>query len=412
MSRTFSFLFIAISLWAATFSEARAQSTENSNFLVQIGQPDSLYSNVLGENRPLWIHLPNQGRLVEGQTYPVIYLLDGGAHLGALAMIQEYYSYFRLPEMVVVGISNQEHRTRDLSPTKIETRNRAAVEESGGSEAFTRFLSEELIPYIDSKYQTNQHRTLIGHSFAGLFAINTLAHHPELFKNYIALDPSVGWDDMNWLRDELPALSTSKFENKGLFVGISDEIQRFSDTLTIETVMSDTTEFSNDLRALVMLVDELTDQAPAGLSFDWKFYDQDIHGTVPMIGMRDGLIFLYDFYRLKTPSLYNDPSTPPETIAALISAQNSATTKGMGYKLGMEWDMLEMLGRMALDMEDYKRARAVFEVTVEFYPENEGAQASMMEICDLVGDSACAMEHAKKADALSGGTSYVDSLKK
>ena len=53
--------------------------------------------------------------------------------------------------------------------------------ESGGAETFTKFIEEELIPYIDSKYPTMPYRTLIGHSYAGLFTINMLLNHKHLF---------------------------------------------------------------------------------------------------------------------------------------------------------------------------------------------------------------------------------------
>ena len=66
---------------------------------------------------------------------------------------------------------------------------------SGGAERFTQFLADELIPTIERTYPTSGHRTLIGHSYAGLFTIHTLIHHPDLFRNYVAIDPSLDWDD-------------------------------------------------------------------------------------------------------------------------------------------------------------------------------------------------------------------------
>jgi len=391
--------------------EVKAQSGSEEGFLFEVGKVDSVYSTVLKEQRQFWIHLPNQGNLIKGQQYPVIYLLDGGVHLGGLAMVQEYYNFFRLPEMIVVGISNRIHRTRDLTPTVIESRNGMMADESGGSEAFTSFIADELIPFIDSKYPTTIHRTLIGHSYGGLFAVNTLVYHPELFTNYVAIDPSLDWDDQRWMEGALTTAATQNFAGKGLHVSMANEIVRFSDQLTIDNVSSDTTEFSLGVRSTLQFVNQLEQDPPQGLHFGWKFYEEDIHGSIPLVGMRDGLVFLYDFWRLKTPSLYNDPNTSTAKIVSLIRAQSEAQTAGMGYASPMVEELLDMLGHMSMDSNQTEKARAVFEISSEYYPESESAHASMVDMCVALADLECAMILAKLADGLAGGGDYVERVR-
>ena len=403
-------IVLALLLCSASAARVSAQTSEDGTHLIQIGQPDRIYSEVLDGERHLWIHLPNGGHLMPGQTYPVIYLLDAETHLGGLAMIQEYYNFFRLPEMIVVGIASQDHRTLNFTPSVVENRNGAAVEESGGSETFTQFMATELIPFIDSKYPTNEHRTLIGHSFAGLFAINTLIHHPDLFRNYVAIDPSLGWDNKAWLDESLPTILASKMVQKGLFVAISNEIIRFSDELTVETVSADTTEFSLEIRSSLEFVRRMKQDTPPGLRFDWAFYETDIHGSVPLLGMRDGLVFLYDFWELKKPSVFNNPETPASVLADLIRSQMAAATEGMGYPAGMDWELLDMLGNMSMDFGDLEKARAMFEISAEYYPDNVATHESLMNVCKQLNDTECALREAKKADELSGGTEYTRSL--
>jgi predicted alpha/beta superfamily hydrolase len=59
------------------------------------------------------------------------------------------------------------------------------------ADKFYEFLTKELIPFIDKKYLTNGNRTLIGHSYGGLFTFYSLSKPEHLFKNYIALSPSL-----------------------------------------------------------------------------------------------------------------------------------------------------------------------------------------------------------------------------
>lgn len=395
-------------------ADATAQAPGDGSHLVQVGVADSLYSEVLDESRHFWVHLPNGGNLQEGHRYPVIYLLDGGVHLGGLAAIQEYYTFFRLPEMIVVGISNRTHRTRDLTPSSVDSRRGILVDASGGADRFTRFLADELMPAIDQMYPTSSHRTLIGHSYAGLFAIHTLVHHRDLFRNYIAIDPSLDWDHQALLREATDALGESDFSGKGLYVSLANQILRFSDTLTVDEVMQDTTEFSLGIRSILEFTQAAEAHPENGLKFSWGYYEQDLHGSVPLPSMRDGLVFLYDWWELKHPSLYNDPSTPTEVIVDLIRDRTAALTEGMGEPMAMQEDLLTMLGFMAMDMMDQPdKAVAVFDLLVDYYPQSAEAHSAMAEGFMAHHDINQALRHAEIAFSLSGSDEHkaqVESL--
>ena len=52
------------------------------------------------------------------------------------------------------------------------------------------------------------HSTLIGHSFGGLLAVHALLTRPDVFDAYIAISPSLQWDDQR-----LALEAASVFEN-------------------------------------------------------------------------------------------------------------------------------------------------------------------------------------------------------
>lgn len=400
----------AVLLLVLAGRQLAAQAQTVPSHLLSIGVADSLYSTVLQEERLFWIHFPGGG-LIEGQRYPVIYLLDAEVHLGGLAAIQQYYNHFRIPEMIVVGISNAKHRTRDLTPTDIEARNGVTVEESGGAGRFTSFLADELIPFIDSTYPTTSHRVLIGHSYAGLFAIETLIKNPDLFTNYVALDPSLDWDNQRWLEGALNSLESLDLSGKGLFVSVANEIIRFSDSLTVESVSSDTSVFSLGIRSTLSFVNRLESNGPEGLRFDWEFSEEDIHGSIPLIGMRDGLVFLYNFWELKSPSLYNDPNTSTDKLISMIRSQSEARTTHMGYPLPMENDLLDMLAFMSLEAGQPEKARAILALSAEYYPGNPTTHTSLLEICLSLEDYSCAEAHALSADRIEGGNEHAEKVR-
>ncbi len=161
-------LLLLIGILSIVPFQAKAQAEQDQTYLIEIGVEDSLYSNTLEELRDFWVVLPDSYN-PEGDTkYPVVYVLDGSQHLKALETVYTYYSGHHLPDMILVGISNQTNRTRDLSTSKVTYRNGGAVNENtGGAESFTQFMEIELMPYVDQNYPTTPYRTLIGHSYAG-----------------------------------------------------------------------------------------------------------------------------------------------------------------------------------------------------------------------------------------------------
>lgn len=403
---------IALLVLLGTRPLSSVQAQELTDPLIQIGSRGSLYSEILDEERKYWIHLPESYSVAEDATYPVIYLLDGGQLLGGLAAIQQFYTFFRLPEMIVVGISNDTNRTRDLTPTVVASRHDSDVEASGGAPEFREFLTEELIPHIDDNYSTSPHRVLIGHSFAGLFAIDTLVEQADLFNHYVALDPTLDWDEGQWLEQTLDSLENSQLAGHSLFVAISNEIIRFSDTLTFETVDSDSSKFSLGVRSAKRFA-EVQEGLHNDLAFAWKFYNKDIHGSVPLVGMRDALVYIYDFWELKRPSLYNDPATPIETILSLIEDQSRAREKGMGYPLPMELDLLDMLGHFYADVGQTAKAKGVLELASSYYPLVSSLHESLVDLCIELEDEPCSRRHASKSDSLRGASIHqakVDSV--
>ena len=134
-----------------------------------------------------------------------MYLLDGESHFDMLTQYTEYLSRWDvnvIPEMIVVGITNTK-RTRDLTPTesiinyfgKPDTNRISWMKPSGGNEMFLQFIRNELMPYIDKNYKTQFYKILAGHSFGALASINCMLVHPDMFDAYIAVSPSLWWDN-------------------------------------------------------------------------------------------------------------------------------------------------------------------------------------------------------------------------
>jgi predicted alpha/beta superfamily hydrolase len=205
MTKTTLFFALCLLLHFA----ASAQTPRQLPF--SIGMIDSLHSGLLQETRTINVYLPQSYATDTAATYPVIYLLDGGAdedfiHISGLVQFFNFPWISRFPESIVVGIANTNRKrdftfpVTDLDFLKPLGFNAAMFPDYGGSATFISFIEKELQPYVDRHYRTGSGKTLIGQSLGGLLASEILLRHTPLFDTYIIVSPSLWWDEASLLQ--------------------------------------------------------------------------------------------------------------------------------------------------------------------------------------------------------------------
>lgn len=403
---------IAFAVLALSICKVSAQKS-SKNYLYKIGLKDSVYSEVLQESRDFWVQLPDGGNINPNLKYPVVFILDGGVQMSALATVYDFYWGNYLPKMILIGISNRINRTRDLTTSDIKNPNM----ETGGAEKFTEFLEKELIPLLEDKYPVTSYRTLIGHSYAGLFTINTLINHSQLFANYIAIDPSLDWDDQKFLKEATAKIKTKKLDGKSLFITLASPLDREDEKATIEDVLKSNSENSLVSRSKLQFIDAAEKSATNNhLNILWKYYPEDIHGTVPLPSILDGMKWLFDWYQLKDAAVYNNPETPVEVLKKHIDERAKVLSEHFGYPAPpADEEMLNMGGYMFLQMGQPEKGKLFFETQVKYYPWSINAWDSMADYYIAQKDTKHAIEHLQKAYEISGNGSFkkkMDELKK
>ncbi|RPD96201.1 alpha/beta hydrolase [Aureibaculum marinum] len=198
-----------------------------------IPQHDSLtiLSKFVNEERVINIWTPpNYNNSTD--SFPVLYMPDGGIkedfpHIANT--LNKLLSESKIPPMVLVGIENTE-RGRDLTGFSEAEYDKQFCPVTDGAKNFRAFISEELIPEINRKYRTNSRKGIIGESLAGLFVMETFFTKPNTFDFYIAMDPSLWWNN-HYLAKNADSL-LSKFPDKNLklwFTGSSaEDISKFT----------------------------------------------------------------------------------------------------------------------------------------------------------------------------------------
>ena len=393
-----------------------AQGNQNQVFLQKVGVLDSLYSEVLNESRNIYIQLPADYTPEKNQKYPVAFILDGEVFLPTVNDVQNYYSGGFTPEMVLVGISNEKNRVRDLTTSSITTKyGMPFKEENGEAVNFLKFIKTELIPFIENKYPVTNYRTLIGHSYGGLFTIFTLVHQSDLFSNYLAIDPSLDWDDQKLLKEAQEILASRNYENKALFMSLSGQLHMQNSQITIDNVMQDTTDFTLFARSNIAFSNLVNQNAQNKLAFDWKFYPRDIHGTIYFPSIMDGLISLFEWYQMENTDKINSFDTSKEELLSIIRNREQKLKRHFGYSVPpYPEELLNMLGYMNMEMQQPEKAKMYFELAIKYYPESANAYDSMADYYEAQDDIPNALRLVQKASELSEDIYYknrIQSLK-
>ncbi|MCU7646912.1 alpha/beta hydrolase [Pseudomonas piscis] len=151
----------------------------------------------------IWIGQPLKAAPERG--YPVLWMLDGNAAIGALDPQQlKQLDQGQAPLLVAVGYQTplrieRTARTYDYTPRqpgREVQQDPLTGQPSGGGEQFLQWLRERLRPAVAARVAIDPvQQTLWGHSYGGLLVLQALFEQPREFRHYAAASPSLWWGD-------------------------------------------------------------------------------------------------------------------------------------------------------------------------------------------------------------------------
>ncbi len=407
-------ILVCLALGVGLFFQhlAYAQTGQNPEYLQSVGTLDSVYSQKLNEYREIYVQLPSSYNPSQNKKYPVAFVLDGEMFLPTVHNVLGFYSGGFMPEMVVVGISNAKHRVRDLTPSKVtELYGMPFNGASGEADNFIAFLETELIPFVESKYPVTGFRSLIGHSYGGLFTLHTLLSNSQLFSNYVAIDPSLDWDHQALLIDAEEKLSGADFKGKSLFVSLGGQLHMQNPEVTIDNVMQDTTDFTLFARSNIMFSEIVKKSSNNGLAFDWKFYPRDLHGTIVYPSLMDGLISTFQWFQMEHTDKFNSPDTSKEELYSIVNYRAEKLKEHFNYVVApYPEDLFNALGYMSMDMGQMEKAKMFLQFAIDFYPTSANAYDSMADYYERNNDTANALQFVAKAYEISGNNYHKERM--
>lgn len=134
----------------------------------------TIKSKAFASDRIIRVSLPTSYDYDTRSRYPIIYVVRGQldllATVASLNMLDK-----EVPSFIVVGIDGT---LGDFFPSK-----------DGRKTQFSRFVHDEVMPYIEQNYRTAPYRVLSAHSMAAIFSVNDWLDDGEAFSKYILISP-------------------------------------------------------------------------------------------------------------------------------------------------------------------------------------------------------------------------------
>ncbi len=178
----------------------------------------TFHSSILGRDVTLQVWLPPgyQNRQQSKQTYPVIYLLDGGKVFGRPGVdhdkganlaesLAKLTQEGKIPPIIAVGVdecADDADRRDEYLPYRDPVLAPNALEPRG--KAYPEFMVAELLPYVSDRYNVTgspQETAIGGLSYSAIAALYTFINKPATFQLGFFESPSLQSGNGQLLRD-------------------------------------------------------------------------------------------------------------------------------------------------------------------------------------------------------------------
>jgi predicted alpha/beta superfamily hydrolase len=332
-------------------------------------------SKIMSEKRTVVVRVPASYQNGD-RRYPVLYLTDGDAHIGHTAATAAYLAREgRMPEIILVAVVNTD-RTRDLTPTKVADR----PGETGGADRFLDFFEKELIPAVESRYRTQKFRVFAGHSLGGLFALHALFSRPELFDAWIAVSPSLHWDDRYLFRSANEFFAKPKLRQTSVVVTVGDE-------------GDDSRKNFEDFKKLV------NKRAPKQLDALFVHIPDEDHGSVVMPSHYAGLRKVFAPWRFVIAD-----GADPKTELMRAGEHYAKLSARAGYDIPVPENLTNLIGYRLLQANRTSEAIAVFQTNAKNWPKSANVHDSLGEAYEKAGQRAEARASYERAAEIGAET--------
>ncbi len=376
----------------------QAQSVENES--ITIGMKETFHSTVLNEERMIFIHVPDDYDQVE--RIPVVFVLDADSQFSQTTSTIKYISNGAqgndiMPSSIVVGITNP-NRNYDFTPVQgLIGLDSTSISNTGGASIFLSFITDELIPYLENKYNTCDNRTLIGHSLGGVFVFYALLEKPEYFDNYLAIDPAIGFADGVYLDEILDTLRKSDLSSENMYYASAYNRPK---GMTDEDLEKTSEQFLYNIDRANLVFRKHKESEQWKINLKAVHYPHENHYSVPFPATYDAMKHFYDYYKFhEMNDLFFSTSTGSEIdMVNKLKAHYNRISDNMGCESKPQLGYLNSWAwGYGEDIRTRPTAHEMFQYNIDLYPDFPAVYSNYGYFLYTKGDSPKAITQLEKS---------------
>ncbi len=307
---------------------------------------DTITSDFLNENRKLRIHLPKTFNKSDNKTYPLILTMDGEyMFYNIIGNTELLLVTDKIPEVVVVGI-NQNYADTNQTFARYNDCNydsKTGLPIKKGI-VFFKFITNELIPYLETNYKIGKFKTICGHSFTANYINYFLLDEKPLFNGYISISPYIP---------------------KPLVKNLYKELEENNDWLFYYLSTSE-----NDLsghKSSIQELDSLLFRKITNHKFQYTFnnFDKETHFSLVSRCLPLAIKSVFSIY---APIRDEEIEQEKELVNFLLKKYDKIQ-KIYGINLAIREDDLTAISWVAEDNEDWTSLKKIGKLTVSLFPD-------------------------------------------
>ncbi|SDS53943.1 alpha/beta hydrolase [Winogradskyella sediminis] len=294
--------------------------------------------------RKLKVKLPKNYDADADEKYPVIIVFDGDYLFEPVVGQVDFQYYFdNMPGSIVVGIMQGENRFYDgyYDPaTGLPT-------ESGLR--FHNFVSDELLPYIDKKYNTSKFRVAVGHDNMGNFINSYLFKEALEFQAYVCISPDFIGSLNNFIAKRLALYK------KDIFYYLA-------------TAEKDIPHLRHNILSVDGQIKEIDNQ---NVTYYFDDFKEETHYTLVTGALARSFEKIFDIYNPLREKELEEKVLPYEgTLDNYLTDRYKRIEKLFGIKKEISVEEIEKVVKIAEQREDLKSLNKLGALANKLHPES------------------------------------------
>ncbi len=333
---------------------------------------EEINSSELNTKRQFKIKLPKHYDPSSDIKYPLVIVFDGDYLFEPVSGQVDFQTYFDdMPESIIVGVVQGKERFYDGycdEATGFPT-------ESGLR--FHQFIAEELIPYLDDRYQTSKFRVAVGHDRMGNFINSYLFKDRQTFQAYVCISP----DFQGTLKAQLASRLGYLEEEIFYYLATSDR--------DVKHIKRSVQEVNSEIKAL----------DNQNLTYYYDEFKNDTHYTLVTSAISRAFDKIFDLYKPIREKELEEKVLPYQgTLDDYLVERYDRIEDLFGIVKPIKEEEFEKIKEAAEQREDLESLEAIGKLAKKLYPES------------VLGSHYLAMHAEKTKDTKKAIKYYEDAL--